>query len=281
MKQQGYYKDVKNLIEFMYSHTGTGSKVTIVAHSMGGPVSLYFLNSVVSQTWKDKYINAYIPLSGAWSGGNSGLVAFVSNIVLSPVPYLKQFNTSFPTMESAVWLLPNPNVWNNKELIVTKGGKNYTARQYQQMFTDIGRSIDYQRYQDVSSLNGNLSAPNVPVYCFYGVKSFSTPEVLYYGNMFPSSFQNASQGSGDTVVNVKDSQVCLNWKNQQTSSFNAQTFPLEHLQMVTDSSVSKAIDAAIISTSNTMLNTPLETMYYHYVLYNAIKQWIEYIWYYY
>jgi len=43
----------------------------LVVHSMGGIVSLYFLNEVVSQQWKDRYINAWVTLSAAWSGGNS------------------------------------------------------------------------------------------------------------------------------------------------------------------------------------------------------------------
>ena len=31
-------------------------------------MSLYFLNEVVTQEWKDKYIKVYIPLSGAFGG---------------------------------------------------------------------------------------------------------------------------------------------------------------------------------------------------------------------
>ena len=54
----GYYSQVKQLIEEMYAERS--QKVTIVAHSMGGPVALYFLNEVVDQAWKDKHVNAFM-----------------------------------------------------------------------------------------------------------------------------------------------------------------------------------------------------------------------------
>lgn len=34
---------------------------------MGGPMSLYFLNSQ-TQAWKDRYIKCLVTLSGAWGG---------------------------------------------------------------------------------------------------------------------------------------------------------------------------------------------------------------------
>ena len=113
------------------------------------------------------------------------------------------------------------------------------------MFTDIGRTVDYQRYQDAVSNNGNLSAPNVPVHCFYGDIQSSTPKVFYYGSNFPQSFMTYVNGSGDTTVNLEDSELCLQWKDQQTASFSSQTFPVTHLAMVADQTVLDAINAVI------------------------------------
>lgn len=39
----------------------------MVAHSMGGLMSLHFLN-MQSQWWKDKYIRSLVALSGVWGG---------------------------------------------------------------------------------------------------------------------------------------------------------------------------------------------------------------------
>ncbi len=54
---------VTGLIKEMYEESGDN----IVVHSMGGPVTLYLLNNVTTQDWKDKYINTFILLAGAWA----------------------------------------------------------------------------------------------------------------------------------------------------------------------------------------------------------------------
>ena len=72
LKQRGYYANLKQLVETMYEQNNN-TKVTLVVHSMGGPVSLYFLANMVNQQWKDQYIHSYVTLAGAWNGANSGL----------------------------------------------------------------------------------------------------------------------------------------------------------------------------------------------------------------
>lgn len=56
----------QNLIESTYKNNGN-QPVIIIAHSMGSPMTLYFLNRR-SQAWKDKYIKAYITMAGVWGG---------------------------------------------------------------------------------------------------------------------------------------------------------------------------------------------------------------------
>ena len=97
----------------MHNSSG-GEKVTIVAHSMGGIVSLYFLNEAVTQEWKDQYINAWVTLSGAWSGGNSGL----SGVITGPL------HLAYRTFQSSVWLFPKPSVWNNTVLVTSTTRNN-------------------------------------------------------------------------------------------------------------------------------------------------------------
>lgn len=57
---------LKNLIQETY-RANNNTPVMIIAHSMGGPMSLYFLNSQ-SQAWKNMYIARLITLSGVWGG---------------------------------------------------------------------------------------------------------------------------------------------------------------------------------------------------------------------
>ena len=47
---------------------GGNKRVVIVVHSMGAPVTLYFLTEIVDQEWKDKYLKAFVTVSGVWRG---------------------------------------------------------------------------------------------------------------------------------------------------------------------------------------------------------------------
>ena len=75
LEKQGYYHDVKKLIEDMF--LDYGRKVNILVSSYGGPISHYFLTKYnkIDQTWKDKHIANYFTMSAAWTGGNNIAIA--------------------------------------------------------------------------------------------------------------------------------------------------------------------------------------------------------------
>jgi hypothetical protein len=54
----GWMQDFKKLVEHSYV-TNSNLSVVLLAHSMGSPLSLYFLNQM-TQTWKDKHIRVGI-----------------------------------------------------------------------------------------------------------------------------------------------------------------------------------------------------------------------------
>ena len=231
------------LIEEMYEESSQ-QKVTIVVHSMGGPVTLYLLNNVTTQEWKDKYINTFIPLAGAWAGCNGGLLTKISAMLAGPqAEYLEHFGTSFQTLESLVWLIPNPLVWKDRVLVTTKS-HNYSANEYEQLFDSISRQTDYNEIKQAFRNNGNLSAPNVSVHCFYGIGT-PTVEVVNYGSGLPTSYDSITYGDGDSVVNLLSSQVCQQWSNQE-APFNVKIFEkLDHDEIVTDTSTLDAVALAI------------------------------------
>ena len=225
-------------------------KVTIVAHSMGGVVSLYFFNRVVTQEWKDQYINAFIPLSGAWSGGNMAIPVILTGLKTGLLGHiLSPLHEALRSLESALWMLPNPQVWGDKVLVTTTT-KEYSANQYQEMFTDIGMEEDYKRLEEVLKINGNYPAPNVPVYCFYG-DGVPTPETFTYGTGFPGRVTNVTTGNGDGVVNSRSSEVCLNWKNQTAPFLSRAFMNVDHNEIKKDKDVMKAI-ADILGVENSM-----------------------------
>lgn len=73
---QDYFKNLKSLIEDTYEKNNE-SRVTLIAHSMGCPTMLYFLNSQ-TQAWKDKYINMFVTISGVWGGAAKTLRVMAS-----------------------------------------------------------------------------------------------------------------------------------------------------------------------------------------------------------
>lgn len=61
-----FFKQLKALVEDTYKKNGN-KRVIFVCHSMGSPMTLYFLNGQ-TQAWKDKYVKAFVTLAGVWGG---------------------------------------------------------------------------------------------------------------------------------------------------------------------------------------------------------------------
>ena len=62
-----YYAQLTKLVEDSY-YTNSNTKVILVAHSMGNPIALYWLNRVVNPVWKSEFIRSFVSLGGAWAG---------------------------------------------------------------------------------------------------------------------------------------------------------------------------------------------------------------------
>ena len=199
----------------MYQQNGN-TKVTLLAISMGGPVSHYFLTSIVNQEWKDTYIHSYIPIVAAWSGAN-GLPAFIHPPAISihlffPIEISTEelFKLS-RSYASAYWLSPRESAWKDAILISTPT-KNYTASDYEELFTDVGYP---QGYTQISEFDADWPAPNVPTYCIY---SLGSPTLLKF--VYEDGFPNAQPtqivyDDGDSVVNKPSLEVCLRWANSR------------------------------------------------------------------
>ena len=253
LKTRGYYRDLKDLIETMYRENDN-TKVTIVTHSLGGPVSLYFLTSIsdITQEWKDKYINSFIPLSGAWSGGNEILyteingrdffedVDFISTGMLTK-PILRSF-------QSMVWLLPHASVWNNT-VIVTTPSRSYTANDYEALFRDIGFPEGYTMYQGILDINKGWPAPNVPTHCFYGVGVPTELEFIYDRGFPDAEPVRIINGDGDGDVNIESSLVCHHWANSQYPFEYTEFSGVGHRQILKNEAVLRAIENIVAVTN--------------------------------
>ena len=146
----------------------------------------------------------------------------------------------FHNFSSTYYLFPRASVWNDTILVSTPT-RNYTANDYQQLFTDAGYP---QRYTQLSAFSVEYSAPNVPTYCFYGL-GFPTPMSIVYGPGFPDALPTFINGDGDNTLNKESLEVCLRWANS-SYPFNRTVFQdIDHLAIVTDETVLQTIGSIV------------------------------------
>ena len=252
LERRGYYSNLRRLIETMYRENGN-TKVTIVAHSMGGPVTLHFLTSgLVSQSWKDQHIGNFIPLSGAWAGINVALQIKISGVSADFIDTLfgEEFRDEInevadlltpitQSFQSVSFLLPRPSVWTDTVLVSTPT-QTYTASDYERLFSAIGSMNGFTKFQGITDINENFPAPNVPTHCFYGV-GVDTPESFRYKRTFypwgTRGDPQVTMGDGDGIVNTLSSEVCLQWRDSDYT-FESETFEeVDHLNIIQNEAV--------------------------------------------
>jgi hypothetical protein len=212
LEQRGYYQQVKNLIEDMYNNKG----ISIVTHSYGGPVMLYFLNNVVTPCWKKKYIKAFIPLAAPFGGAVKilGTLLFGTppvdinpNVIPQKIRhYLRGITKS---LQSVMFLAPRPDVFGKKVLVRTPSAA-YSAQKYKCFFSAINYPIGGLRHQKTLAINAGYKNPEVKTYCLYGLGS-PTQRMFLYDSTFPTGIPRIVNGPGDGTVNKESLEVCHRW----------------------------------------------------------------------
>ena len=228
LEKRGYYSFLKEGIEEMYQKYN--ERIILMTMSMACPVSHYFLTkySGINQTWKNKHIAKYIPVVGAWSGGE--VIALQVAISGAPSQYLDgaplprelknaildYLSPGLNAFQSLLWFVPNEAIWNDRVLVIGPDGAKYTVNDLE----DVLKDDIYVRYKEVKDLSydkyGEQSAPYVNTYCLYGVGEY-TPLRLDYSKC--ENFSDCKNvtityiNNGDGVVNYEGAQVCVNWGN--------------------------------------------------------------------
>ena len=219
---------------------------------MGSPTTLFFLTKFVNQPWKDKYIRAYVTISGVWQGAGQSIKAIVSgnndNIFLEKDIWTREIQRSFP---ANFWLVPVPSeTWTSDDVLIVTPERNYTAWDYEELFHNLNYTKGWKMYGRVKGLTGDLPAPNVTMYCFYGNSQNSTPVQFVYGpGEFPDKDPSTViNGSGDKTVNINSLTACSKWKGKQRYDVTLREFPdVEHLDMVKNGGVLRALDDIVYS----------------------------------
>ena len=258
MIQAMYYGSVKDDVF---------KKVTLVAHSSGAPVVLYFLNNVVNHGFKDKYINAFVAISGAWSGGAAILQSLISGIQqprteLEPLTtntcqpsreQYTQYKDAARTFPGLAYLLPNPILWGKDRNIISTPGDKFTAYNYRDIFFVMGYLQGPVMYELVAPINGHFPAPSVPLYSFFGT-GIPTPLNYIYDNSFPYSAPRLyHDDSGDGTINSLITNLCFKWAKESpgTPVGPARCIPItkeSHISIIKNAGVLRTIDGVVMRT---------------------------------
>ncbi|XP_043670002.1 phospholipase A2 group XV-like isoform X1 [Vespula pensylvanica] len=240
-----YFVKLKSLVEETYS-INNNMPITLIAHSMGGPMALIFLQSQ-SQTWKDKYINSLITLAGVWGGSVKAIKVFAIGDDLGAYllreSILKDEQITSPSLG---WLLPSKLFWKENEVLVETENKNYTLTNLQDFLIDINVPNGWEFRKDNEKYQLNFTPPGVVMHCLYG-KQIDTLERLYYKP--GTSIDGRPQlipGDGDGTVNLRSLEGCLHWQMKQKQKVYHQAFPgVNHMTILKHPDVLKYIKSVL------------------------------------
>lgn len=239
-----YFVSMKTLVEDTFVKTN-GQKVMFLTHSMGSPMTLYFLNQQ-TQAWKDKFVKSWISLAGCWAGTIKALKVYAQgdNLgvrVLSESALREQQRTS----PSLSFLMPSNKYWSPEEVMVQTSSRNYTVNDYQDFFLDIGFDSGYDMWQDTHPLVHELVAPGVELHCLYGT-GVDTAERLVYTKSTPIGKATILMGDGDGTVNVRSLSACSKWATEQKQSVYIRPFPKrDHMAVLSDPDVLAYIQSVV------------------------------------
>jgi len=207
-----YYTKLKSLIESTFE-INRKKKILLVSQSMGCPYTLIFLKRQ-SQEWIDKYIASWITISGPWGGAVKSLRAYISGDPFG-IPKLLDnpilMRAAQRTYTSLAFIRPIDSFWKPNEVLVQTYIRNYTVKDYDALFKDIGFALGSEIVRK-SLPAWSETPPKVPIYCLHGV-GIKTPGVLYYGpGDFPDDQPYVRHSDGDGTVNIRSLKGCERWQ---------------------------------------------------------------------
>ncbi|CAG9824467.1 unnamed protein product [Phaedon cochleariae] len=244
-ENKDYFVRLKSLIEQTYEENNKTS-VILLAHSMGGPMSLVFLN-LQSQSWKDKYIRSLITLSAVWGGSLKAVKVYAigdnlgSYVLRESVLRAEQISSP-----SLAWLMPSKLFWKPNEVLVQTDKKNYTINDLQEFFMGIGFPEGWEMRKDTEPYQLNFKPPGVEVHCLYGTGVQTVERLFYKPGTFLDGYPTLIYGDGDGTVNRRSLEGCLHWRTLQKQKVFVKELPkIDHLQILHDKSTQNYITSLI------------------------------------
>ncbi|KAL5968000.1 Phospholipase A2 group XV, partial [Taenia solium] len=229
---------LKQLVEETF-HNGKEQRVVLLGHSMGALYALSFLKNQ-SDTWKRRYIKAFVAVSAPLGGSIKALKIEASGdnfgIYFGNPLWYREMQRSMPSL---AFLLPDPRLWSKDEVVIYSPIKNYTVHDYKEFFFDIGFP-EGNMYEDTKLTVDGLTPPSGvdKVYCIYS-SAVRTPGFLIYSSAFPDAQPDVVyEADGDGTVNMRSLSVCQSWANSSGGVGQVETLVIpgvNHLSIILDS----------------------------------------------
>ncbi|XP_077275869.1 lysosomal phospholipase A and acyltransferase isoform X1 [Temnothorax americanus] len=231
-ENEEFFAKLKDLVEETYT-MNNNTPVTLLAHSMGGPMTLIMLQRQ-SQKWKDKYINSLITLSAVWAGSVKAIKVFAIGDDLGAY-FLREsvLRDEQITSPSLGWLLPSKLFWKDTEILIQSDQKNYTLNNLQEYFIDIDVSNAWEFRKDNEKYQLDFTAPGVEVHCLYGSKVNTVEKLYYKPGTSVNGYPELIFGDGDGTVNIRSLEACTRWQKSQKQKIYNQGFPgVDHTEIL-------------------------------------------------
>ncbi|CAL1688468.1 unnamed protein product [Lasius platythorax] len=231
-ENEEFFAKLKTLVEETYA-INNNTPVTLLAHSMGGPMTLIMLQRQ-SQKWKDKFINSFITLSAVWAGSVKAVKVFAIGDNLGAY-FLREsvLRNEQITSPSLGWLLPSKLFWKETEILIQSDLKNYTLNNLQQYFIDIGVPDAWEFRKDNEKYQLDFTAPSVEVHCLYGSKVQTVEKLYYKPGTAIDGYPQLVFGDGDGTVNIRSLEACAHWQKSQKQKIYYQGFPgIDHTNIL-------------------------------------------------
>ncbi|XP_060518883.1 phospholipase A2 group XV-like isoform X2 [Cylas formicarius] len=245
-ENQEYFVKLKKLIEDTYEENNKTS-IMLIAHSMGGPMSIHFLNKQ-KQSWKDKYIQRLVTLSGVWGGSMKAVKVYAVGDDLGSY-FLREsvMRTEQITSPSLAWLLPSKLFWKPDEILIHAENKNYTLNNLEEFFRDIYFTDGWEMRKDTEPYQLDYNAPGVEMHCLWGTDVDTIEQLYYKPGTWLDGYPTFIYGNGDGTVNLRSLEGCMHWQSLQKEKFFFKTFPkVDHLGILHDKNTQNYIASLVI-----------------------------------
>mmetsp|Transcript_64924 Transcript_64924/g.89158 ORF Transcript_64924/g.89158 Transcript_64924/m.89158 type:complete len:588 (-) Transcript_64924:188-1951(-) len=255
--------DMKALIEETRLVNGN-SPVTIIAHSMGGLYVLSFLQDQ-SDSWVAKNVLRLILIAVPLAGSPRAISMLLSGDDFDvPLASPLGMRAVQRTFDSPYVLLPHSEVWGDNETLVVTPTRNYSAKDYEQLFTDARDEALKVEKQDDQKLRIELEAegmlahlrrvgntthdlrhrpPRVPVLCLHG-RGVPTPAGFVYGKAKEGQHTLDQQPNeilkedGDGTASLRSTRLCEMWEKRLGSRLEVVGFEnISHFDLMRDRAV--------------------------------------------